>query len=314
MSDKLSPFSLSTFPPSSSVSIIGAGRLGVALGIARAARGFRVEALVARRPGRARRAAQLIGQQSRALSSAQLERLKPARIIFITTPDDVIETVAAELAASIKGSVRGSVALHASGALSSEVLRSLRAAGFQTGSMHPLISVSDPVVGAESLAEAHFCIEGQPRAVRLACSLVRALGGHSFSIKTKNKALYHAAAVMTSGHVVALFDLAAELLESCGLSDKQARAALLPLMKSTLENLQRHAPARALTGTFARADLSTVMKHLAALQTSNSRDALQAYALLGLRSIELAKESGADSATLKKISGTLQALSKNKKN
>lgn len=294
------------------MSIIGAGRLGVALGIALAARGFEVEAIVARRLNRARRAAQLISQRTRALSSAQLHQLKPAGIIFITTPDDVIETVAAQLAASIKESVRGSVALHASGALSSEVLRSLRAVGFQTGSMHPLISVSDPVVGAESLAEAHFCIEGQPRAVRLARSLVRALGGRSFSIKTKDKALYHAAAVMTSGHVVALFDLAAELLESCGLTNKQARAALLPLMKSTLENLQRHAPARALTGTFARADLSTVTKHLAALQTSNSRDALQAYALLGLRSIELAKENGADALTLKKISRTLRKVTSDK--
>ncbi|HEY0546678.1 MAG TPA: DUF2520 domain-containing protein [Pyrinomonadaceae bacterium] len=312
-SDKLAPFSLSTFPHDSSVSIIGAGRLGVALGIALAARGFEVEAIVARRLSHARRAAKLIGQRTRALSSAQLDKLKPASIVFITTPDDVIESVAEELAASIKGSVRGSVALHASGALSSEVLHALRAVGFETGSMHPLISVSDPLVGAESLAEAHFCIEGQPRAARLARSLVRSLGGRSFSIKTKDKALYHAAAVMSSGHVVALFDLAAELLESCGLSNKQSRAALLPLMKSTLENLSRHTPARALTGTFARADLSTVIKHLAALQTSNSREALRAYALLGLRSIELAKENGADALTLKKISSTLQIVLKNEK-
>jgi predicted short-subunit dehydrogenase-like oxidoreductase (DUF2520 family) len=176
--------------------------------------------------------------------------------------------------------------------------------------MHPLISVSDPVRGARSLSEAHFCIEGQPRAVRLARSLVRALGGRSFSIKTKDKALYHAAAVMSAGHVVALFDMATKLLESCGLTQSRARAALLPLVRSTLENLNRHAPARALTGTFARADLSTVNKHLVALQTSNSRAALEAYALLGLRSIELARENGADASTLKKISLTLQEILK----
>lgn len=309
--ETLSPFSHLPFPTALSVSIVGAGRLGVALGIALAARGFRVEAIVARRLSHARRAAKLIGQKTRALSSAQLNQLKPTGIIFITTPDDVIESVAAGLAASIKGSVRGGVALHASGALSSEVLWSLRAVGFETGSMHPLISVSDPVMGAESLSEAHFCIEGQPRAVRVARSLVRALGGRSFSIRTKDKALYHAAAVMSSGHVVALFDLAAELLENCGLTNKQARAALLPLVKSTLENLQRHAPARALTGTFARADLSTVMKHLTALHTSNSRAALKAYALLGLRSIELAQENGADTLTLKKISSALLKVTSN---
>lgn len=296
-----------------SVAVIGAGRLGVALALALATRGYRIEAVVARSLSHARRAAKLLDRQTQALSSTQLDKLAPADIIFITTPDDVIEIVAAQFAASIKWSGRGRVALHASGALSSEVLQNLRAAGFQTGSMHPLISVSDPLTGAESLTHAHFCIEGQPRALRVARSLVRALGGRSFSIRTKDKALYHAAAVMSSGHVVALFDIAVGMLEACGLTDKQARAALLPLVESTLENLSRHTPARALTGTFARADFATVRKHLAALQTSCSSDALKAYALLGLRSIELAKENGADSATLKKIARALQDAVKNKK-
>jgi predicted short-subunit dehydrogenase-like oxidoreductase (DUF2520 family) len=297
-----------------SVAVIGAGRLGSALALALARRGYQIESIVARSLSHARRAAKLLDRQTQTLSSTQLDKLAPADIILITTPDDLIETVAAQFAASVEWSGRGRVALHASGALSSEVLQSLRAAGFQTGSMHPLISVSDPLSGAESLAHAHFCIEGQPRAARVARSLVRALGGQSFSIRTKDKALYHAAAVMSSGHVVALFDIAAEMLETCGLNDKQARAALLPLVESTLENLSRHTPARALTGTFARADFATVLKHLAALQTSGSSDALKAYALLGLRSIELAKENGADAATLKKISLALQdSIKKEKK-
>jgi predicted short-subunit dehydrogenase-like oxidoreductase (DUF2520 family) len=302
---KPSPFPRLPSSTALSVSIIGAGRLGVALALALSERGYKIEAIVSRSLSHARRAAKLLDQQTRALSATQLNKLAPADIIFITTPDDVIETVAAQLAASVEWSGRGRVALHASGALSSESLESLRAAGFQTGSMHPLISVSDPRVGASSLTQAHFCIEGQPRAVRVARSLVRVLGGRSFSIRTKDKALYHAAAVMSSGHVVALFDLAVKLLESCGLTGKQARAALLPLVRSTLENLSRHTPARALTGTFARADFSTVRKHLAALQTSGSNDALKAYALLGLRSIKLAKANGADAATLKKIARAL---------
>ena len=44
------------------------------------------------------------------------------------------------------------------------------------------------------------------------------VGGRSFTVETKKKALYHAAAVLTSGHTVALFDLAARLLVRCGLS------------------------------------------------------------------------------------------------
>ncbi|MBV9959777.1 MAG: DUF2520 domain-containing protein [Acidobacteria bacterium] len=302
-------------PGALSLSIIGAGRLGSALALALSAKGFEIRAIVSRRISHARRAARLLEADTEALSLAQLSHLKPSikpsSLIFITTPDDAIEATAARLAASLGWS--GGVALHASGALSSEVLRALREKGFQTGSMHPLISVSDARAGAESLSRAHFCIEGEPRAVSLARRLVRALGGRSFSIRTKDKALYHAAAVMTSGHTVALFDLATELLDHCGLSKERARAALLPLLASTLENLSRHAPARALTGTYARADLSTVNKHLAALHNAQTGEALQAYALLGLRSVELARENGADPATLRQIVEILQKTMKSKK-
>jgi predicted short-subunit dehydrogenase-like oxidoreductase (DUF2520 family) len=293
-----------------SVAVIGAGRLGTALALALAGRGFKIETLVARKLSHAKRASDLLGSQALTLSAAQLDKLPPVSITFITTHDDAIEETAARLAAAIKWTASKHIALHMSGALSSEALKSLRAIGFSTASMHPLVSVTDPTTGAQSLSEAHYCIEGEARAARVARSLVKQLGGSSFSIKTRDKALYHAAAVMTSGHTVALFDIATQMLARCGLSDKQARAALLPLLQSTLENLSRHAPARALTGTFARADVATVHKHLAALRSSNSPDALAAYALLGHRSLELAKRNGVDVSTLRKIRQALEEIKK----
>jgi len=295
------------------VSIIGAGRLGAALGIALAARGFRIQEVVARRLPHARKAARLIGPNTRALSSAQLEELKPASILFITTPDDAIEEMATQLASSIAWDGRGHIALHASGALSSESLHALSAKGFYTGSMHPLISVSEPLQGAAALAEAHYCIEGHAQAVSRARSLIRRLGGSSFSINTEDKALYHAAAVMSSGHMVALFDIAAEMLTRCGLTDKESRAVLLPLILSTLENLSRRPPAQALTGTFARADVTTVGKHLDALSRLQSRDALAAYLLLGQRSLELATKNKADAQALRKIARSLKEFAEKEK-
>jgi predicted short-subunit dehydrogenase-like oxidoreductase (DUF2520 family) len=167
--------------------------------------------------------------------------------------------------------------------------------------MHPLISVSDPVSGAESLRRAFFCIEGETAAQTVARSLVGALGAESFSINTKDKALYHAAAVMASGHMTALFDIAMEMLTHSGLTARRARAVLIPLLRSTVENLSTSDPAHALTGTFARADTSTVRRHLAALSSSALRDALAAYTLLGLRSLLLAGRAGANSEALKEI-------------
>jgi predicted short-subunit dehydrogenase-like oxidoreductase (DUF2520 family) len=297
--------------PESTVSIVGAGRLGTALARALASRGYTIEAVVARSRAHARRAAELVGTRPLALTSAQLDQLPLSRILFITTPDDAIAGTAAELAATINNPVGKMktrvqrIALHASGALSSDVLQNLSEAGFVTGSMHPLVSVSDPVNGALNLGSAFFCIEGSKAAVSVARELVRALGAESFAIKARDKALYHAAAVMVSGHTTALFDIATEMLARCGLAPRRARAVLLPLLKSTFENLYTTDPARALTGTFARADVVTVQRHLAALRSERMHDALKAYTLLGHRSLKLAKAAGASASALKEIARVL---------
>jgi predicted short-subunit dehydrogenase-like oxidoreductase (DUF2520 family) len=118
--------------------------------------------------------------------------------------------------------------------------------------------------------------------------IVRDLGGKSFSIRSEDKPLYHAAAVMSSGNVVALFDVALEMLVQCGLTRKTARSILQPLIASTVRSLETKDPAQALTGTFSRGDLETVKRHLAAL--NKNKDALELYRLLGKRSLKLAKK------------------------
>jgi predicted short-subunit dehydrogenase-like oxidoreductase (DUF2520 family) len=298
------------------ISIIGAGRMGTALALALVSHGYRIEAVVARRKSHALASARLIATQPLALASAQLDALPASDILLITTPDDAIESTALRLAAIWKSRARKMkgtgakgvgkpTALHASGALSSASLRSLGEQGLATGSLHPLISVSDSLQGAKSLPSAFFCIEGDSQAQRVARSLVSALGAKDFSIRTKDKALYHAAAVMASGHVTALFDIAVAMLASCGLTRSRARAVLLPLLASTLENLRTAEPAHALTGTFARADAATVSRHLVALRQSGEQDALAAYALLGLRSLQLALRAGASPGGLKEIAALL---------
>jgi predicted short-subunit dehydrogenase-like oxidoreductase (DUF2520 family) len=298
--------------PKPGISIIGAGRLGTALAVALASKGYSIEAVVARRLRHARRAAALVSSEPRAFTSAQLDLLPSSDLFFITTPDDAIEQTARRLLAAstpLTSGKRGrAVVLHTSGALSSNVLNCLREAGYSTGSMHPLVSVSDASSGAESLRTAFYCIEGERVASRAARNLVRDLGAQSFSIGAKDKALYHAAAVMASGHVVALFDIAIEMLLHCGLKRSRARAVLMPLLQSTLENLSAHEPARALTGTFSRADVATVRRHLQALRRQNSPDPLAAYRLLGQRSLQLAEQSGADATALKEIELALREV------
>ncbi|HSP63530.1 MAG TPA: DUF2520 domain-containing protein, partial [Pyrinomonadaceae bacterium] len=137
--------------------------------------------------------------------------------------------------------------------------------------------------------------------------LVGSLGGQGFRISPSAKALYHAAAVTTSGHVVALFDIALEMLANCGLSRRRARQILLPLLESTSRNLATRDPRLALTGTFARGDVSTARRHLASIKSHKLPDALAAYILLGHRSLLLAKGRGANRDALAKIAEILSA-------
>jgi predicted short-subunit dehydrogenase-like oxidoreductase (DUF2520 family) len=74
----------------------------------------------------------------------------------------------------------------------------------------------------------------------------------------------------------------------CGLAEQRAREVLLPLLRSALDNLSTRPPARALTGPFARADVATVKKHLAALKNAREQEAAAVYCLLGRLSLRLA--------------------------
>lgn len=306
-------------PPT--VAIIGTGRLGTALASSLAAHGYTITSLVAAHRKNAQRAARTIKRHTLnsahpfaplALAADELDRLPTAAIYLFTTPDDRLRHASAELARVLSErngkQPKPAVALHTSGALASTELTALREVGCAVGSLHPLIAVTrDASEGARALSSAYYCVEGERSAVRAARRIVRAIGGRSFTIESIMKPLYHAAAVITSGHTVALFDVACEMLTRCGLHERTARETLLPLLESTARNLHRQPPAQALTGTFARADEATLQLHLAALRAERLQLAADVYRLLGQRSLLLAESNGADKYALRRIQKILDA-------
>ncbi|MDQ3181917.1 MAG: DUF2520 domain-containing protein, partial [Acidobacteriota bacterium] len=286
------------------ISIIGIGRVGGALAIALAKNGYEIENLVTRKKENAEKIAEFT--KSNILTANELDQIS-SEIIFITTQDFEIENAAKSLAENL---LNKPTVFHTSGSLSSEVLQSLQTIGCKIGSIHPLVSISDAHLGAERLRGAYFCVEGDGEAVKIAQEIVKDLGGKSFFIETKYKTLYHASATAACGHLVALIDVAIEMLTNCGLSEKSAQEILLPLIKSTVENLSTQTTAAALTGTFARADVETLEKHLEVLQENVSNEVLEVYLQLGNRSAHLAEVQGASAENLKKMRGII-SLAKN---
>jgi predicted short-subunit dehydrogenase-like oxidoreductase (DUF2520 family) len=292
-----------------SVSIIGVGRIGGALAIALSRRGFVIDRLVHRDDSTIKRILPLLPKSVRAeRPTADLVTID-SDILIIATADPDIESVSRAIAKRLKP---GRIVLHTSGSLSSDVLSSLASDGHFTGSIHPLISISDPVAGAESFEGAFFCIEGNDGALIAARSIAEALGGRTFSIPSDRKSLYHAAAVTACGHVVALIDIAIEMLSKCGIEADVAQSILQPLIDSTIENLRSVPPQKALTGSFARLDASAVERHISAIDSEMSQEVLDIYLMLGERSLELAASSdNADQAKVAKLHDLISIAKRN---
>jgi predicted short-subunit dehydrogenase-like oxidoreductase (DUF2520 family) len=291
------------------ISIIGIGRLGGALAIALDKKSFEIETLVARDIKKAKKIVEFFKHKPNVSPTNDFSNIS-SDVILIAAQDSQIEFIADDLAEKI---THKPAVFHTSGSLSSGVLKRLKDAGCRTGSIHPLVSISDARLGAERFANAFFCVEGDTEAVAVAEKIVAELGGKSFAIAAEYKILYHASAVTASGHLVALLDAAIEMLMKCGLNEQNAQTILLPLVKSTIENLNEQTTAAALTGTFARADVGTLGRHLDVLREKVPPELLEVYLQLGSRSLHLAETQGANKENLMKMRGQISLAKKNLK-
>lgn len=91
------------------------------------------------------------------------------------------------------------------------------------------------------------------------------LGFAAFSLPAELKPLYHAAAVLTSGHAATLWLGAEALLKARGIA--LPGRGLLPLAESTLRHVAAHGAAGR-TGPFVREDEATILRDAEALPDS----------------------------------------------
>jgi predicted short-subunit dehydrogenase-like oxidoreductase (DUF2520 family) len=269
------------------VAIIGAGRVGRALGLRLREMGWTIGVVLTQSPASARHAVRIIGAGR---AHATLTRqVMDADLVLIATPDRSISSVAAQLAKMGGEEWRGKVVLHTNGARDRRVLAALERRGAATGSLHPLQSFSDRA--APQLEGCIFAVEGSREALRAARRIVRSLGGTAVLVVGEHKPAYHAAGTLVSGHVLGVVEAATRVLMQIGFTRRQAVRALLPLLRQTLKNFERFGPGSAWTGPVARGDYATVSRHVAALKRL-PREFGEAYAVLArLSAILLGGES-----------------------
>ncbi|MFQ5700420.1 MAG: Rossmann-like and DUF2520 domain-containing protein [Acidobacteriota bacterium] len=276
-----------TTRPKSRIAIIGAGRVGLGLGGALKRCGYTLTGVLSRRPAAARRASRLLGDRigTRSLSRA----LHGASVVLICVPDDAIPAVVSRLASEL---TRGVSALHTGGALGPAPLAPLRAHGVAVGTIHPLTSFPAPRAEPLDLQGVTFALDGDPPALREAAGLVRRLGGVRLSVPADSHAVYHLAAVILANDLVALLDTGLDLAaRRLGIGPEKARAAFLPLVRASIENVARSGPRRALTGPITRGDVRTLQRHRKAL-LGESDDLVELHRLLSRHAVEMARADG----------------------
>jgi predicted short-subunit dehydrogenase-like oxidoreductase (DUF2520 family) len=288
------------------LAIVGAGRVGRALGRRLRELGWKIGAVVTSAEPSARKAVRSIGAGH---AHAHLTRqVLATQVILITTPDRVLADVAEDLARIGGEELHGKIALHTSGAVSSRVLEPVAKCGAAIGSMHPLQSFSG--VGTPPLDGRVFAIEGDAPAVRVARHLTRALGAIPVHIERSKKPLYHAAGAMAAGNVLALLEAATRLMVGAGMKRREAVRALLPLTRQVLDNFERLGPRSAWTGPLSRGDFAVVAEHLEAMD-SFPAEFSQAYCAVNrLAARVLSPEPAAMLAALEKVSSQKKATAK----
>lgn len=268
-----------------SVAIVGCGRVGTALGQFLHAGGYPMAGLFSRSRTSAERTATAVGAGD--VHATPWAATQAADVVFITTPDDAIESVCRRIAGH-GGFRSGAVVFHCSGSLSSTLLSSARGCGAGVGSLHPLQSFATATYEQNPFRGVVVTVEGDPAAVGLAQQITADLGAALIRIETGGKKLYHAAAVVASNYLVTLMHFALELIGQAGISGRDALAVLQPLVAGTLANIERAGTVASLTGPIARGDRNTVEEHLKAIRAAlPASDDL--YRTLGRHTVDIAE-------------------------
>jgi predicted short-subunit dehydrogenase-like oxidoreductase (DUF2520 family) len=276
-----------------SVAIIGAGRLGGALGYLLARAGYRIAGVAARSEERAAAAAAFIGSGDPTTDAARAAG--GADIVLITTPDRSIAAVCGRIAAA--GALApGTIVAHASGAQTLDVLEAARRVGAHRAVLHPLQSVPSREQGVRNLPGAFFRIEADPPALAAVRALVVGVGGRELALPgwtpdPEAAAIYHAGAVVVSNYFVALVAHGLGYFQALGADRGEALAAVLPLIKGTLGNIETLGIPGALTGPVARGDVETVRGHVEALGR-RAPHLLALYRELARATVAVARERG----------------------
>ena len=177
------------------VGFIGAGRAANTLALGLHHKGYRVTSVASRTQASAEALARRI--EGCIPHATPQEVADGCDLVFITTPDDAIESIAKDVSWHSEMGIA-----HCSGAESASILEAAQEQGARIGSFHPMQTFPMSNQGAASLSGVAFAVEGPSPLIDTLREMAHALGGWPVEIGPQHRALYHLSGFLACGAVV----------------------------------------------------------------------------------------------------------------
>ncbi len=305
------------------ISIIGAGRLGLALAyniIKKNNPAISVVSVSSRSDSSLNNAKELLLKPGSNIlfTKNNLLAAKASNCIFICTPDDQIENACMGIFKEDKNAERKNsgclsgnfiqkneagladfnpenmVVIHFSGSKKTDILISAEKKGASVACMHPLKSFASVLESAETLNNTLYGITYNPADKRIKKTidiLTDFLKGRTIFVDNDKKTLYHACACIASNYLVSLMDFAVSVGEEIGLDPGIFLSGILNLSEGTMANIKKFGTKKSLTGPVARGDLGTIEEHVKSLKSLKSGQFMEIYGVMGKKTAKIAYEN-----------------------
>jgi predicted short-subunit dehydrogenase-like oxidoreductase (DUF2520 family) len=283
------------------ICIIGAGRVGTTFAAAilnANTPGLRLTAISPGSEQSHKRAVKILGKKSGSITffNNNIECAKSADCILISTPDDTIEKVAAEIVNGDPGLIKGKLFIHFSGAKSLKALSSAEEAGGFTASIHPIKSFASIESSISTLPGTIYGVtypENKDKATKNYINFfIDSLGGKIVEVDDSKKSMYHASACVASNYLVSLINYAVKIHESIGIKPEDSLTGLTGLIEGTVANIKNLGTRKALTGPIARGDTGTVKEHMDKFKLFLKPGEENIYKVMGAETAKIAFGNG----------------------
>ncbi len=268
----------------SNIAVVGAGKIAYSLVYALTKNGYRIKLIISNNLKSAENLAKKYSIKNYSNNLSDLD--SKAKVVLLSVPDNQIK-ITADKIARLQINIRDSLFIHLSGAEDISKLKALEKKGAFIASFH--IMQTFPTKRNVKVENCYAAIETENKyAEKFLYDLSAKLKLKPFKLNSAEKARYHLAGVFVSNFLSGNIFNSEKIFDIKKNNNNYSNFDLLfPIIKSTLENINKLGSSKALSGPIERGDLSTIKKHISVLKHSDIKDLNGIYISYLIQSINL---------------------------